>query len=777
MRLTPANVSAEHARITNDAGRGLTLADLGSVAGTYVNGEKVEGERALREGDRICLGPPGAKASVKLLVVRAAPPADEPAILLDAADEGVTLDVSSAEPALILDHVDSAAPPPAAPPPPASVPASSPHQPPPAPRPEPAPSAATKPAAGPAPPKRAKPEYTEDVPSIVTSMQRQPLPVPPAPPAVRPRPKPAAAPVLPRVAIAAGVAVVLVGGSYLGFRSFTKGPPVADAVLPPRVETGQTVTLSGSGFGDDAAGVTVRVGDAPGKIVSASDSQVAVQVPDVDPEGGTAELKVVVETRGGASNALMLTVTAVPRIATFKPDVAMPGDDVVATGKHLKGKPLSVSVDGLEADVLEATGDRLRFRVPELTVIPGRGAGVVVRRGREVSKPAQLYLGRLPLLIESTPARATAGDRVTLKGRGFTPRPEGNLVRFGSEPALVLQAKEDELVVSAPAAGVITTQIDAPITIETEKGRSNPLPFLITRLSAGQFVPHYFAAPAPERQGSVLVATDLGPVLVLGGPGDAPSQIERAVRTAAALNALVDEAQKKPVSLEVRSGAMAVVGGAVLAAVTPDDVAAYEALASVKGRRVTATTIAALWTSLVQDQLDLFVRRQRPARLVQVTVRGRAMMQLYSEALRRAGVGGGVPFSVVSPLNASLARDLRDMALLAPAEGEASAAAVMQGRWHGTMWEEGSGEKPIVVRLHAEGPRLVGSLTTTSGGISGDLPIQEASFVNGVLRFAVNVHGGRQQFEGRVEGEKVTGSITRGGTSGSVGRFTLTIAE
>ncbi|HET7291197.1 MAG TPA: IPT/TIG domain-containing protein [Vicinamibacteria bacterium] len=775
LRLTPANVSAEHARVSHDAERGLVLADLGSVAGTYVNGEKVEGERPLREGDRICLGPPGAKASVKLLLVRAAPAAEEPAILLDAADEGVSLDASPGEPALILDDPGPAtqAPPPAQPP----APPAPPPQPPPTAAAEPAPPAA-KAAAEPAASKRAKPEYTEDVPSIVATMQRQPLPVPPAPPSVRPKPRRVGAPVAPRIAIAAGVALVVVVGSYLALRSFLKGPPVASTVLPPRVEGGQTVTLSGSGFGNDAKGVTVRVGDKPGKIVSASDTQVAVEVPDVDPEDGAAELKVVAETSGGASNPLVLTVTAPPRIAGLRPDVAMPGDEIVATGKHLKGKPLSVTVDGQSAEVLEATGDRLRFRVPELPVTPGRGAGIVVRRGREASKAVQLYLGRLPLLIEAAPARASAGDRVTLKGRGFAASAEANAVRFGSERALVLQAKEDELVVSTPAAGVITTQIEAPAFVETEKGRSNPVPFLIMRLSSGQFVPRYFAAPAPERPGAAFVAMELGPVLVLGGPGDAPRVVDRAVKIAAALNALVEEAQKRPVGLEARGDALAVVTGAVIASVTPDDVAVYEALSPpAKGRRVTAATVAALWAALVQDQLDLFVRRQRPARLVQVTPRGRAIMQLHSEALRRAGAGAGVPLSVVSPLNAALARDLREMALLVPVEGEVSAAAVMEGRWHGTMWEEGSGEKPIVVRLRAQGAKLTGSLTTTAGGISGDIPLHEASFERGMLRFAVTVHGARQQFEGRVEGDKVAGSITRTGVAGAVGRFTLTIAE
>ncbi len=786
-RLTPANVSAEHARVSHDAGRGLMLADLGSVAGTYVNGEKVEGERALHEGDRICLGPPGAKASVKLLLVRAAPPAEEPAILLDAADADVVLDVGPPSPTLMIGDPVPGFPAPAVVVAPAPAPAPPPAPPPPAPSAGPAPQVssappATRPPAEPATPKRAKPEYTDGVPSIVSSMQRQPLPVPPAPPlppsAWPPTKRVAAAPAVPRVAIATGAALVLVGGSYFVARSFMRTPPVANSVMPARVEGGQTVTLSGSGFGSDPAGITVRVGGTPGKIVSASDTQVAVEVPDVDPERGAAELEVVAQTRGGTSKALMLTVTSPPRVTGFRPDVAMPGDEVVAMGKHLKGKPLSITIDGLEAGVLEAAGDRLRFRVPELTVSPGRGAAVIVRRGQEASKPAQLYLGKLPLLIEATPARAASGDRVTLKGRGFTPRADANVVRFGTEPALVIQAKEDELVVSTPGAGVVTTQLDLSIVVETEKGRSNPVPFLLTRLSSGQFLPRYHAAPALERPGSVIVATELGPVMLLGGPADAPSVAERGIKTAAALNALVGDAQKMPVNLEVRSGAVALVGGAVLATVTPEDVAAYEAVTTpARGRRLSATTIAGLWASLVQDQLDLFVRRQRPSRLVQVTARGRAMMQLYSEALRRAGVGGGVPLSVVSPLNASLARDLRDMALQVPAEGEVSAAAVMQGRWLGTMWEEGSGEKAIVVRLFAEGPRLTGSLTATSGGISGDVPLQSASFDKGVLRFVVNVRGARQQFEGRVDGEKVTGSITRSGSSGAVGRFTLTIAE
>ncbi len=774
LRLQLQNVAARHARVLNDPARGVVITDLGSSTGTFVNGEKLEAERVLALGDRVCLGPPGAKASVKLLLVSAPPAPEEPAIILDGGRDIVGLD-ASAEPAIIL---DDAPPAPAAPPPPRPAPPPQPVALAPA---APAPPAVPVPApAKPvdAPKKAAKPEYSDDPPSIVPTMQRQPLPVPPLPPAdVKARleaatKKPALH--VPRVAIVGVAVMALLGGGYFAARSFLKGPPSLLSVLPPRVEGGQTVTLAGANFGEDPAGVTVRVGDKPGKIVSASDGQIAVAVPDIDPENGAADFPVSVETRKGRSNSLPLTVTAPPRITGFAPDVAMPGDEVVASGRHLKGKGVAVSVDGQDAQVLEAAGDRLRFRVPDIPMVPGRAAPVQARVGREQSKAIHLYLGRLPLLIEAVPVRALAGELVTLKGRGFTPRPEANLVRFGSEPALVLSASEREIVVVAPAAGVIVTQIDAPVFIESAVGRSNASPFVIQRMSSSVFLPRYFPVPAAERPGAVFVSTELGPVLVLGGKGEAASPGERAVKIAAALNGLVDEGLKKPVAVEARDAALAIKGGALIASVTPDDLAVYEALDTAsKGRRASARLVATLWAGIVQEQIDLFVRRQRPGRLLEVTPRGRPMMQIYSEAVRRGGAGAGVPLSVVSPLPTGMGRDLREMALLLPAEGQGSAAAAVEGRWQGTMWEEGSGEKKIVVRLRLQAGRLGGSLTASSGKITGDIPIQEASFDRGLLRFAVMVGGARQQFEGKVDGDKVSGSITRAGSSGAVGRFSL----
>jgi len=67
LRLTNRNVDTLHARIAwEDAG--VVLSDVGSAAGTFVNGERVETEQVLSDGDRISIGPPGSPESVKLLV-------------------------------------------------------------------------------------------------------------------------------------------------------------------------------------------------------------------------------------------------------------------------------------------------------------------------------------------------------------------------------------------------------------------------------------------------------------------------------------------------------------------------------------------------------------------------------------------------------------------------------------------------------------------------------------------------------------------------------------
>jgi predicted component of type VI protein secretion system len=187
LRLEVANVEAQHARIAWEE-RGLVLSDQGTSTGTYVNGEKVGKEHFLADGDRVCLGPPGSRHSVKLLVriPESAMAAAQPIRLAPQEEFVLEAPVEAAEEPddVFVDDAPSSpsgpgpAPPAAAPPPPAAAP---PPRPAAAPAPPPAPAAVAPVATQPDKP-RPRPEYAPELPSIIPAVTRDDVAVPDLPP-------------------------------------------------------------------------------------------------------------------------------------------------------------------------------------------------------------------------------------------------------------------------------------------------------------------------------------------------------------------------------------------------------------------------------------------------------------------------------------------------------------------------------------------------------------------------------------------------------------------
>jgi hypothetical protein len=792
LRLEADNVDSIHARVRWDATRGVLLTDVGSVAGTYVNGERVGAGHVLQDGDRISLGPPGSRASVKLLVrvprdlsAAAAPPAthEAPPIILE--DVAVTPYVAPAPaPARV------AAPPPVTAPEPAIIPFAPEVSAPPAPEPaEPAPSAAPAPRPLPLVPppggerKRPVADYSSDVPSIVTDRVREPGPPREAAPAAR------RALALPRVSlprpVLIGVATLVVAGlAYFAFTRFRQPPPVISSVLPPRVEPGLTVAIAGTGLGSRADAITVRFGDQRGEVTSASDTQVSVTVPAELAAKQGIEIPVSVETRAGRSNALFLKVRRVPHPSRLEPEVALPGQEVVIHGDNLDGTPLSVQVGGEPATVRSAQADAIRLVVPSIPVTEGRAVPVTMRAGAEAGRPLQLLLGRLPLVTELVPAAGQPGEAVTVRGRGFESDAADNVLLFGDEPALVLSATPNELKAVAPAAASSGTQTLVPVVVKARSGTSSGgISFTLVRPSTSVFVPRFFAAPVSATTDQALVSTLLGPVLLLSDPDGAASVGERAVRVAAALNGAFEAASSaRPVSFEVREApapGVAVAGGAAIVDATANDAAGYARGPdpAMKGQRTTPRALAEFWAALLQDQLTLFVQHQRPSRVLEMSPRGKALVDLYAEAERRVGAANGVPAALVNPPAPGQARAFRDMALLLPS-GPSSASAAVTGRWDGTMEETGSGERPIKVRLRLEGTRLAGTLGTQAGAVAMEVPLESVAYDRGVLSFILASGGSPRHFRGRLQGSTIAGTIHRGANDkDSIGRFSLRYAE
>jgi hypothetical protein len=780
LRLEAANVEAAHAWVTWDE-RGVFVNDAGTKSGTFVNGERVEQERELSDGDRISLGPPGNPASVKLLVHLPGHPSQYPP------EEGQP--VAARALAIAPD------PPPAAPQPPQAEP-----QAPPTPaRYEDAPAAGPsdeakaaaesdkwgavddddeviKPAAVPAAPKPPPPPKPPPAPQPppVAHATPHPHPAPQAHAPAAPAPRAVTQP-LPRVqqphrraasraatarpplsrALLVGVAAALVAGlAFFGYLRSQAPAPVLVSLLPAKAETGQTIQINGSGFETKPEDNQVSFGDARAEVSSAREQQLAVVVPQL-PTDGKSEHKVRVKARGSSSNTLHFQVYVGPKVASLEPDVAMPGDVVKAAGENF-GEGTAIQVGGAAAEVIEAQPTALRFRVPKLPVVPGKSVPVAVQVGKNAARPIPLLIGKLPLLLEVSPERGLPGDRVSLKGRGFDPAPGGSQVTFGGRAALVVSASANELSVVVPGGGQLSGPSELPLSVRAGGSASTGGPaFRLARISRAEFVPRFSAEPGPDAE-TVYVSSDLGPFLRLRGKADAPSAAERGARAAAALNAAFEQAARAPLTIELRDKpehAVTLAGAAApLLVARPEDGAAYE------GARPTPRALARYWGALLQDYLVLFVQKQRPLRVLELSPRGQALLELYVAAERRAGVGSGVPPSVVENLNSSQTRALAEMALQIPGEGQATTGAAVAGRWDGTLEEVGQPARAIQLRVRA-GASLSGSLTRRSGGISGEVPLQEATYKDGVLRFVVKMGAAPLHFQGQVEGRSIAGQL------------------
>ncbi len=773
LQISGENVSPVHAQLVWDMD-GLVITDASSVAGTFVNQERLAAPRLLRHGDGISLGPPGVAGSARLLV--SLPPSEQ-----QAAPEASAPPPAVAQPApppaeLPLPNLpELSVPEPTAPEPAAPEPA--------APEPTaPTPPASQEKAKGPAsaPSVRAEaPEYLTEPPSIVPTSPRPATP-PPAPlPAFTPKPIPRRRLPIPVLVGASVLALGVVG--WVALKGLHKPELVVAGLTPPSVQAGQDLSITGQGFDTRPEGNQVRFGDNPAQVVSASEDRVVVRTPPGLVEKGAADVGVTVEVRGLRSRALQVRVYVAPEVDAIEPPVAMSGEEITLKGENLEGSPVAVTVAGVPAEVLHSQADAVVFRVPELTAKVGTPQPLTLLVGRDYASVPPLILGRRPFIHDIFPPRATLGQSVVLRGYGFDPDPASNQVRFGGRPALVIAATPEELLVLVPPVGSVAEQRELDVEVTALGGTSMPKRFGLLRASTARYVPRFFAAVVAGQSSAryAFVATDLSPVLLISGPGESGSVAQRASKIAERMNAVAAAAASQPVTLSVLSGPPRIVAAGrsePIVTVTDQDAAGF-AQPWAGGRRASPQLLAEYWAAVLQDYLLLFVERDRPFRTLELRPEGDVFTKLHADAVRLAGVGGGVPLHLVSPLAVEAGETLRRLALSLPS-GRTAGIAALAGRWRGTMTLTGQAPRAIQLDLSLEESRLRGTLSTRVGKVSGGVSLRDLSYQGGFIDFAFDAGGNPQHFRGRFEGATIEGTVySRPDHREPIGSFSLGFAR
>ena len=724
------------------------------------------------------------------------PVLSEPAPAFAPAEEDLFFVEEPAAPAAAAVPAPPEPPPPAVePPPPAAEPA------PPPPRPAPAvrPAAAAAPA--PAPPRPARRPGPTPPPSMAPETDEAPS----RPRSAPSRPAPAARAATPKggrkssppIALIAGGAVLLVAGAAGFFFLRSTSTPAIQSITPPRVGLGHSVTIAGTHFGATPAENVVRFGDKPGRVVQASPTRLEVEIPEMAAAlGRDTPVPVVVVVDGHESKPGTVAVFEAPRIHGISPAVAMPGDEVVLAGAGW-GAGVSVQFGSTPATILDTTPASLKVTVPALEGAPGTEFPVRVASGADTSNPAPFVLGRLPLVLSVSPASAAAGDLVTVAGRGFDVKPASNDVRVGGARALVTSSSGAELKVVVPRAAAGDTTIDVRVPGVEHVGQAR----LAVAAGPDPIDFHFVAEPFEDVPGHdhAILATGVGPAFVVTASGGR-SAAERGYEAARRLNEAGAGWKGGAVDADVRARgldgtpSLVVAGGDTpLVEVTLDDAAAYEEdWTGLKGRGgpVTPVRVAVWWEAVARDLVLLLVRGEKPHFAADLAPEGRVFADLYP--LARKSVAVGVPRQLIAEARPPVREALRTAGLRIPATVKGPAPVVaaattttpetaaaspaapagpalrLDGRWSGS--ETDSGRTTYITAVFA-GP---GGTFTYERALSVSQPLLGVVQQKTLVRFYVQTGAGPRYYQGKWDGEKLTGTVSVDPASKSpVGTFEL----
>ncbi len=318
---------------------------------------------------------------------------------------------------------------------------------------------------------------------------------------------------------------------------FTVMASTAIADIHPRLgPPGTEVTLRGTGFSAERRDDRVFLSNRRARVLRASPNELVVSIPG---RAASGPLLVDVRNAGRAESPIPFTVQDPPlitaitpgehlvlrRVNSATPPSAAPGRMVTIHGANFTDDPRLVRVTiGSRSLVLRrATQNALVVEVP-----PGVPSGKVTVSvaGLTVTSAATLTVLTPMAITGFAPHNGPAGTVVSIRGRGFSPRPADNRVTLQNAEAQVEGASPNELRVRIPATH------SGPISVEVANNgaASTRQPFVMTTppFVAG-FSPAFGAPGTPVTIRGVHFGNELG--LVEASLGGRPMTIRSVTDT------------------------------------------------------------------------------------------------------------------------------------------------------------------------------------------------------------------------------------------------------
>ncbi|NSL90867.1 hypothetical protein ECE50_028850 [Chitinophaga sp. Mgbs1] len=217
---------------------------------------------------------------------------------------------------------------------------------------------------------------------------------------------------------------------------------------------GTTVTITGEGFSTVAADNSIAFNGKPGKVVSATATQIVVTTPD---DVATGPLSLTIN--GQITTGPDFTVIPPPVLQTVTPLSSPAGEDITISGKNFskEADENNVFFNGVKGTVKSATEEGLVVTIPA-----GAGTGnlKVWVNGQETAGP--LFKEQNLGIAKLTPDNGLEGSEVTVTGVGFSNVLTDNMVTLNGLTIPVTGATEKELKLKMPA-GISTGALEVRV--------------------------------------------------------------------------------------------------------------------------------------------------------------------------------------------------------------------------------------------------------------------------------------------------------------------------
>jgi hypothetical protein len=281
---------------------------------------------------------------------------------------------------------------------------------------------------------------------------------------------------VPEGAASGHVAVTAAGvGPVLSPTEFRAMAAVSVARVDPRAcDIGERVTLTGTGFSAVAAENTVQLGSVIARVVSASPTELVVEVPEGARSGNWT---VAVAGSGNVRSREPFMVTLRPRITALEPERGIPGTRLTLRGANFPADRslASVRLNGADVPIESYARDAIVVTVPR-DGQTGRFQ-VIGRLQGTGTAPMEFFVLQPVLLTSVDPPAGPLGSTVTLRGSGFEPDPARLSVRLGPQLVRPTHNSTTEIVFTVPRnsrGGSITIEADG------RQPASSTQPFAIT---------------------------------------------------------------------------------------------------------------------------------------------------------------------------------------------------------------------------------------------------------------------------------------------------------